>query len=115
MIIRRWSEIATEELSPTVNRQAFHSERMTVARFQLKKGCHVARHSHENEQVTILDSGRLHFIYEGGELILSAGEILQIPSHLPHEVHALEDSSAMDLFAPVRQDWITGDAAYLKK
>ncbi len=115
MVIRRWSDIPDEELSPTIRRKAFHSERVTIARFRLAKGSQVARHSHENEQVTMLEEGKLHFIYEGGDLVLSAGETLQIPSHLPHEVVALEDSVATDIFAPVREDWIRGESSYLKK
>ena len=45
---------------------------------------------------------------------MRAGEILCIPPHVPHEVIALEDSVALDIFNPPRQDWIDGDDAYLR-
>ena len=45
---------------------------------------------------------------------LRAGEILCIPPNVPHEVIALEDSVALDIFNPPRQDWIDGDDAYLR-
>jgi quercetin dioxygenase-like cupin family protein len=74
----------------------------------------VPRHSHENEQVTVLEKGRLKFIFDDREQIIEAGQCLQIPSHAPHRVEVLEDSIALDLFAPVREDWVRGDDAYLR-
>ena len=46
---------------------------------------------------------------------IAAGDSLQIPSNAPHSVEALEDSVAVDLFSPVREDWIRGDDAYLRR
>jgi quercetin dioxygenase-like cupin family protein len=43
-----------------------------------------------------------------------SGDILTIPPDVPHEVVALEDSVALDIFNPPRQDWIDGDDAYLR-
>ena len=48
------------------------------------------------------------------EMTGPAGEVMEISSNLPHLVEALEDSVAVDLFAPVREDWIRGDDAYLR-
>ena len=48
------------------------------------------------------------------EHVVSAGEMVQIKSHEPHRVEALEDSIALDLFQPVRSDWLSGDDAYLR-
>ena len=92
-----------------------HTARLTIARLSLKQGCVVPRHSHENEQVTNVESGRLKFIYPGGEVEVGAGESLEIPSGVPHEVVAMEDTTALDLFAPRREDWISGDDAYLRR
>jgi quercetin dioxygenase-like cupin family protein len=91
-----------------------HTDRITIARLYLRAGAVVARHSHENEQVTVLQTGRLKFIFDDREEIVEAGQCLQIPSYAPHRVEALEDSEAMDLFAPIREDWIRGDDAYLR-
>jgi hypothetical protein len=45
---------------------------------------------------------------------VNAGETVAIPPHAPHMVEALEDSVAVDLFSPIREDWIRGDDAYLR-
>jgi quercetin dioxygenase-like cupin family protein len=115
MKLHRWSEIPVEVLNPRLSRQAVHCDRITLARLSLKKGAIVPRHEHENEQITTLESGRLRFIFDDKEVIVEAGDSLQIPSHAPHSVEALDDSVALDLFAPTREDWVRGDDAYLRR
>jgi quercetin dioxygenase-like cupin family protein len=115
MKLHPWSEIPKEQMNPQTIRQVIHTGRITIARLELLKGAFVSRHSHENEQVTMLESGKLRFIFDDREQIVSAGEALEIPSHAPHAVEALEHSVAVDVFAPVREDWIRGDDAYLRR
>ena len=110
-----WSKVPREQLSPTVARQVIHAERIAIARLFLTKGAIVPRHSHENEQITMLESGKLRFVFDDEERILNPGDALQIPSNAAHLVETLEDSVATDLFAPTRQDWISGDDAYLRR
>jgi len=109
-----WRQIETEQLNPKISRKVVHAERITVCRISLKKGAVVQMHSHENEQLTMLESGVLRFVFPDGEKILHAGEMLDIPPHVPHKVEALEDAEATDLFSPIREDWIQGDDAYLR-
>ncbi|MCS6953878.1 MAG: cupin domain-containing protein [Bryobacterales bacterium] len=115
MNVYRWEEIEKEQMNPRVARQVIHGERMTVARIHLAKGAIVPEHKHPNEQITLLQSGRLRFAIAGEERVVEAGETVQIPPDLPHAVEALEDSVAVDLFSPVREDWIRGDDAYLRR
>ena len=114
MKIHNWDDIEHEQMSPLVARRALHSKRMTMARIYCKKGAVVPRHSHENEQVTHLLEGRMRFQFDDREIVVSAGQIVEIESHEPHRVEALEDSIALDLFQPVRLDWLSGDDAYLR-
>lgn len=104
-----------EQLSPSLMRQCIHCDSMTIARLRLQKGAIVPRHQHVNEQVTNLEEGRLLFSFDNGERVIEAGESLAIPANVPHRVEALEDSVALDLFSPVREDWIRGDDAYLRR
>jgi quercetin dioxygenase-like cupin family protein len=85
-----------------------------LARLVLRKGAYVPLHQHFNEQVSHVVAGSLKFVLEGKEVTVRAGEILCIPPSVPHEVTALEDSVALDIFTPPRQDWIDGDDAYLR-
>jgi len=110
-----WTRIEKEQVNPTFARQVIHGETMTVARVYLKKGGLVPEHSHHNEQISMMEQGALRFVLEGQELILKAGQVLRIPPNVPHSAEALEDSIAVDLFSPIREDWIRGDDAYLRK
>lgn len=115
MKLHRWNDIAVEQLNPTFARQAVHTDRMTIAYLHLTAGGVVPEHHHENEQVSMVLSGKLKFTAEGKEYVVNAGEVMQIPSHLPHRVDVLEDSVVFDLFAPIRADWLAGNDAYLRQ
>ena len=86
-----------------------------LARIILRKGSIVPQHSHDNEQITYVLEGALKFFIDGRELIVRSGEILVIPSNLPHSAEALEDTVDLDIFCPPREDWISGTDAYLRK
>jgi quercetin dioxygenase-like cupin family protein len=113
-----WATIPREEMNEKTVRQVVHTERMTIARILLRQGAVVGMHHHENEQVTMLRSGALRFVFGGAEagreVIVRPGDVLPIPPNVPHMVEALEDSMATDLFCPPREDWIRGDDAYLR-
>jgi quercetin dioxygenase-like cupin family protein len=110
----RWADIAPEQMNPLTTRQYVVGTDTMLARLVLKKGAHVPLHNHMNEQMSHVVEGALNFMIEGKVVTLRAGEILCIPPHVPHEVIALEDSVALDIFNPPRQDWIDGDDAYLR-
>ncbi|MBI1895713.1 MAG: cupin domain-containing protein [Acidobacteria bacterium] len=109
-----WNSIEKEQMNPAFARQVIHGDRMTTARVHLRKGAIVPLHEHPNEQMTVLLEGRLRFFSAAGEEIITAGQVMQIPGGVPHGVEALEDCLALDLFSPVREDWVRGDDAYLR-
>jgi quercetin dioxygenase-like cupin family protein len=114
MKYQRWDDIPREQLNPQIDRQALHADGLTVARIYLKKGAIVPLHRHVNEQLSYVLEGRLRFDFEGREQIVAAGEMMQISANEPHEVEALEDSLALDIFQPVREDWVRGEDSYLR-
>jgi len=52
---------------------------------------------------------------QGREVTVHAGEVLFIPSNVPHRAIALEDTLDLDVFSPVRTDWLTKDDDYLRR
>jgi len=108
--------LPVEHLNPLIDRQFVYGERTMLARIVLRKGAIVPRHSHENEQITYILEGALRFTMGDGRVItVAAGEALVIPSDMPHQAEALEDTLDLDVFAPPRADWIAGTDAYLRK
>jgi quercetin dioxygenase-like cupin family protein len=113
----RWDEMPREALKPDLSRRLIASERMMLAQVYLDKGCVVPTHSHENEQLTYILEGALRFWLgedESEVVDVRAGEVLHIPSHLPHKAEALDRTLDVDVFAPPRQDWLEGSDAYLR-
>ena len=114
----RWEDLPKEQLKPDLQRRLISTERMMLAHVYLEKGCVVPKHSHENEQLTYILQGALKFwIGEDGaqELVVRAGEVLVIPSNVPHRAEALEDTLDVDVFDPPRQDWLDGTDDYFRK
>ena len=114
----RWDDMPKEKLNDRLDRRLVTGERMMLAHVYLKKGCLVPLHSYENEQITYVLGGALHFWLgedEKEEIVVHAGEVLTIPSNLPHKALALEDTLDVDVFCPPRQDWLDGTDAYLRR
>lgn len=111
----RLADMPVEHLNPLIDRQFVAGEKSMLARLILRKGCIVPLHSHENEQITYILEGALKFSLQEKEVVVRAGEILVIPSSVPHSAEALEDTVDLDVFCPPRADWISGTDAYLRK
>ena len=86
-----------------------------VAHVYLDKGAVVPRHAHDNEQITYILEGAVRFWIgddESYEIDVLAGEVLHIPSNVPHKAEALEDTLDVDFFTPPRRDWLDGTDSY---
>jgi len=113
----RWESLPKEKLNDFLERRLVTGDGIMLAHVYMKKGCVVPRHQHVNEQITYVLEGALHFwLGEDGkdERTVHAGEVLTIPSNLPHKAEALEDTLDVDIFNPPRQDWLDGTDAYLR-
>jgi unsaturated pyranuronate lyase len=115
----RWENLPREALKPDLGRRLISGERVMLAQVYLQKGCVVPKHSHDNEQLTWILEGtlRLWLGEDGAEEMFDvhAGEVLHIPSNIPHRAEALEDTLDVDVFSPPREDWLSGSDAYLRE
>jgi quercetin dioxygenase-like cupin family protein len=114
----RWEDMPKEALKPDLARRLISTDRMMLAHVYLRQGCVVPTHAHENEQLTYILEGVLRFWLGEDESVVgdvAAGEVLHIPSNLPHKAEALETTLDVDIFCPPRQDWLDGSDAYLRR
>jgi quercetin dioxygenase-like cupin family protein len=107
--IHRWDEIALEKITEMISRKIVSGEREMLAQIYLKRGALVPIHAHDSEQMTYILQGALRFLVDGEEIVVREGEVLHIPPGLPHQAEALEDTLELDVFSPVRAEWV--DAA----
>lgn len=100
------SNVQEDSPVPLLFRRKVSGERILLAHIRLEKGCHVALHSHENEQVAYVVSGRMKWVLgapgtpEHREVIVEGGTVLHLPSNFPHGADALEDTLIVDLLSP---------------
>jgi quercetin dioxygenase-like cupin family protein len=107
--LHRWDEIALEKITEMISQKIVSGEREMLAQIYLKRGALVPLHAHESEQMTYVLQGSLRYVVDGEEIVVREGEVLHIPSNVPHQAEALEDTFELDVFSPIRQDWL-GDA-----
>src|SRR5215208_1344893 len=91
----RWTDMPKETVTDQLSRRLITGDRVMLAHVYLDKGCVVPKHSHENEQLTYILEGALHFRIgedQKEEITVRAGEVLVIPSNVPHSATALEDT-----------------------
>jgi quercetin dioxygenase-like cupin family protein len=113
-----WDAVPVEEVTPSMKRRIVTGEKLMIARMQFKDGFLVPLHQHIHEQVTQVISGQIRFWLGANKdqvMDLFAGDVLVIPSNLPHEALMMGDVEEIDTWAPPRQDWLDGSDHYLRK
>jgi quercetin dioxygenase-like cupin family protein len=110
-----WDNVKKEMMNDKFSRRYVTGEKAMVANLGLSAGCVVPLHHHESEQISMVMQGAVKFELEGKEVTVRAGEVLIIPSNLPHSALAMEDSSVIEVFSPIRYDWLSGTDSYLRK
>ena len=102
----RWDEIALEKVTEMMSQKIITGEREMIAQIYLKRGALIPRHSHESEQMTYILQGALRFLVGSEEVTVREGEVLHIPANVAHQAEALEDTFELDIFSPIRADWL---------
>ena len=110
-----WESVRKEVMNEKLWRKVICGDKAMVAQIFLAKDCVVPVHQHESEQFSYVVEGALKFQLDGMEIIVRVGDVLLIPSNVPHKAVALEDTLDIDIFSPIREDWMTGKDDYLRE
>jgi unsaturated pyranuronate lyase len=109
-----WDEIPAERVNEKFVRKLAWDGGLMISWMECQQGCFVPPHSHHNEQLTFVVSGRWRFEIDGREVLVGPNEMVYIPPDTIHSAEALETLVAYGIFSPPRQDWIAGEDAYLR-
>jgi len=104
-MIHSLNNLEARELLPGFHGKFIHSENMTFAYWEIKKGCLLPEHSHPHEQVANMLEGKFEIIIDGISTLLEPGDVGVIPSNAIHSGKALTDCKILDVFSPVREDY----------
>ncbi len=112
----RWDTVPAERLDEKITRRMIAGDREMLVYWEFKQGTLAAMHSHPHEQVVMMVSGKLRLAVGDEETMMGPGDLVVIPSGVPHEAEAIEDTVVIDIFSPPREDFLSGEGpAYLTK
>jgi quercetin dioxygenase-like cupin family protein len=109
MDIYDWDKTTAEEITESYLRKVAVGENISVARVEVKEGAVTNLHHHDNEEMIVVLTGSWRFNLPGGPVTLSANQVLNIPPGVEHSSEALADTVALDICAPARPDWLSGE------
>jgi quercetin dioxygenase-like cupin family protein len=113
-----WDTVPQEVVNPSMNRRIITGEKMMIAKMNFKDGFVVPLHHHVHEQITQVVSGKMRFWFGANKeqvIDLEAGEVVVIPSNVPHEALMIGEVVEIDSWSPPREDWLDGSDHYLRK
>ena len=83
-----------------------HGEKTLMGQFKIARGSAIPSHSHPHEQTGFLVSGKVRFNVDGEIMDAEAGDSWCLPGNVEHSAEALEDSVIIEVFSPVREDYL---------
>lgn len=110
----KWDEIPAERLNDKFVRKLAWDGKLMIGLTLVEEGCLVPPHSHDNQQMTLVVSGKWRFRLEGKTVDVGPNEMIFIPANATHSAEAIETLVAYDVFTPPREDWISGEDTYLR-
>lgn len=104
--LTKHDEATPVEMLPGITRRTLNEGALTtLCELTMEAGSHVPPHTHPHEQTGYLASGRFRFRMRDRWLEMGPGDSWSVPGGVDHEVEVIEDSVAIDVFSPVREEY----------
>jgi quercetin dioxygenase-like cupin family protein len=118
-VLEGFGELAAlpeERLSDKISRRTLSGKQGMIVWWKMKAGAHGAAHKHPHEQIVYMLTGRMDFRIGDEKRTMRAGDIAVIPGGVEHEGFFPENTEVIDVFAPPREDFLSGGVpAYMRK
>jgi len=98
-------DIEKKSLFPKTEVRFIHTEKMTIAYWNLEEGAEILEHAHPHEQVSNVLEGEMELKMNGETKFLGPGQVAVFPSNVAHSGRAKSRSRVIDVFCPVREDY----------
>lgn len=104
--VRNWEHIESKTIVPGFRARFIHSNNMTFALWDIEPGALLPEHAHPHEQVTQVLEGEFELTINGATALLGAGTMMVIPTSARHSGRALTPCRVLDVFWPIREDYL---------
>lgn len=103
----RNDEVQYEQVANGVKRKIMgYDERLMLVRVEFEKGSIGALHTHHHSQITHIESGTFEVEIGAEKQVLKTGDAFYIPPNIVHGVVCLEQGVLVDMFSPMREDFV---------
>jgi len=111
-----FAALAEERITDKISRRVLSGKQGMIVWWSIKAGAHAAAHQHPHEQIVWMLKGKMEFRIGGERRLMGPGDVAVIPGSVEHEAWFPEDSEAIDVFAPPREDFLAGGTpAYMRE
>ncbi len=107
MIVKTSSKGYKEVVDGVWLKTLVHGERTHLTEVKLRKGAIIPEHRHPHEQTGYLVSGELRFFSGADDWVARPGDSWNLPGNHPHGAEALEECVVVEVFSPVREDYLS--------
>jgi len=106
MFYKKEGDGYTQVLTGIKLKTLVYGDKMLLSEFQMKKDSQLPSHTHAQEQTGYLLAGRIR-LFIGDEIFeVEPGDSWNVMSNVEHRAEILVDSVAIEVFSPVREDYI---------
>ena len=100
-------QVSWEEIGPGVKRKIMaYNDDLMMVKVQFDKGGVGSLHHHSHSQISHVESGQFEIEINGNKKILTAGDAFYVPPNVMHGAVCLEAGTLIDVFSPMREDFI---------
>jgi len=96
----------TNQLKGVYRKTLIYDDSMMLCHFTLEKNAKIPKHSHKENQIGYVIKGKIKFLTDEKEFIAKEGDSYLFKSNERHGALILENSEVIDVFNPLRQDYI---------
>jgi quercetin dioxygenase-like cupin family protein len=106
MFIKHSESGFTQALEGIRRKTLVHGEKTLLTEFRMEKGANLPSHSHPHEQTGYMVSGRMRLSIEDETFVVEAGDSWCVPGNVAHGAEILADALVVEVFSPVREDYL---------
>ena len=100
-------DVALKDLGGGVSRKVLaHNDQLMIVEVHFEKGGVGSMHTHPHLQSTYVQSGKFRFTIDGKDVEVAQGDTIAFPSDIPHGTVCLEAGVLLDIFTPMRKDFV---------